>query len=350
MKKIGILTFHFADSYGALLQTYALKKTIDKLPRCKAEIINYIPEHWKFIPYVNSLDGRLAMIEKRKLYQGFIKNYLGVEGEVLRDVTGNEYDYYCVGSDQVWNSTITQCDGYFLPHISSDAKKISYAASMGNSLDDEKLDKDVFKKYLPTFKNISVREKGYGRFVSEITGKECACVLDPTLLLDYKEYDEIVAKKQFGEPFLFLFWLNKEDEHKGIELANLVARKYNLTIIHSILGTGKYTFYRDGGCMIYEGIEDFLWFMKNATFVITDSYHGTMFSLQYRKPFYTLVFGERRSRIDTVRDNFGLQDRIIEKQLFYSDINDYVDFYSIWQKIYDLRDKSIEYLKNSLEV
>lgn len=350
MKKIGILTFHFADSYGALLQAYALRKSINKLPECGAEIINYIPEHWKMRPYVNTVEGRYAFIEKRKKFCDFMRMHLGIEKDVCTVVTGNDYDYYCVGSDQVWNSLITHCDGYFLPYVSADAKKITYAASIGNALEDEKLDKDILKKYLPTFKNISVRENGYCEFVEKITGKECRWVLDPTLLLDSYEYEEIVSDKEKTEPFVFLFWLNREEQFKGIELANLIARKYDLKVIHSLYDAKRYTFYNDGGCMIYEGVQDFLWYIKNANFIVTDSYHGTIFSLQYKVPFYTLIYEDRRSRIDTISNALGFEERVIENNLCFSEITNSINFDSIWKNIYKLREKSLEYIRESLEV
>lgn len=350
MKKVGILTFHFADSYGALLQSYALRKAINKLQGYSAEVINYIPEHWKMRPYVNTTEGRYAFIEKRKKFCDFMKVHLGIDKEVCTVVNGNDYDCYCVGSDQVWNNLITRCDGYYLPHVSSDANKIAYAASMGNALEDEKLDKEVLKKYLPAFKNISVREPGYCEFVQTITGKDCKWVLDPTLLLDAFEYEEIVADKEEREPFVFFFWLNKEEQLKGVELANIIARKYNLKIVHSLVDAKKYTFYNDGGCMMYEGVQDFLWYVKNAKFIVTDSYHGTIFSLQYRIPFYTLIYEARRSRIDAISEAFGFSDRVIERNLLCSEINSQIDFDSIWNKIYRMREKSIDYLRESLEV
>ena len=350
MKKVGILTFHFVDSYGALLQAYALRKAINKLQGYNAEVINYIPEHWKMLPYVNTEEGRYAFTEKRKKFCNFMKVHLGIDKEVCTVVKGNDYEYYCVGSDQVWNSLITHCDGYYLPHVSVETKKFSYAASIGNSLEDGKLDKEVLKKYLPTFKNISVRERGYCEFVREITGKDCKWVLDPTLLLDAFEYEEIVADKAERDDFLFLFWLNKEEQIKGVELANTIARKYNLKIVHSLVDAKKYTFYKDGGCMMYEGIQDFLWYMKKAKFIVTDSYHGTIFALQYRIPFYTLIYEARRSRIDAISEALGFGDRVIERNLFCSEINDQIDFDGIWNKIYKMREISNDYLRESLEV
>lgn len=349
MKKVGILTFHFADSFGALLQAFALRKVINKLQGCNAEVINYIPEQWKMSPYVNTIEGRAAFTEKRKKFCAFMRRHLGIDKEVCTVVEGNAYDYYCVGSDQVWNSLITHCDGYYLPHVSQDAKKIAYAASIGNPLEDERLDKDVLKKYLPSFKNISVREVEYCEFVEEITGRECKWVLDPTLLLDANEYEEIVANKENAEPFVFLFWLNKDEQLKGVEIANIIARKYNLKIVHSLYDSKKYTFYNDGGCMTYEGVEDFLWYMKNAYFIVTDSYHGTIFALQYKKPFYTYIYKERRKRIDTISKALGFEERVIERNLLYSDINEQIDFDAIWENIYRLREKSFDYLNDSLE-
>ncbi len=349
MKRVGILTFHYADNYGAVLQVYALRKMINSIPEYEAEIINYVPDSFAFKPYINTKNDRQKLIGKRKKFQQFLKDKCGIDKPVISSVNGNDYDYYCVGSDQVWNKRIAT-EEYFLPNVDDAAVKIAYAASIGISITDVDFDDTLFKKYLPKFKSISVREKMYTEFISNITGKESPCVLDPSLLLDCKEYEGLLKEDKERAPFLFLFWLNENDLFRGVELANFVARKYNLDIIHTIVDAKPYMLFKDGGCMYYEGVEDFLWYIKNAKVVVTDSYHGTLFSIQFRTPFYTLINPYVRSRIDTICETLDLNERVISSYLPFSKINLEVDFTSIWKNIYIQREKSMQFLFDSLEV
>lgn len=349
MKRVGILTFHYADNYGAVLQVYALRKMINSIPEYEAEIINYVPDSLAYYPYINTKNARQNLISKRKKFQQFLKEQCGLDKPIISSLNGNDYDYYCVGSDQVWNKKLST-EEYFLPNVDAAAVKIAYAASIGMSITDADFDDTLFKKYLPQFRSISVREKMYTEFVSNITGKECPCVLDPTLLLDCKEYESLLVEHKERAPFLFLFWINENDLFRGVELANNIARKYNLNIIHSIVDAKPYMLFKDGGCMYYEGVEDFLWYIKNAKIVVTDSYHATLFSIQFRTPFYTLINPDVRSRIDTICEMLDLNERVISSYLPFSRINLEVDFTSIWKNIYIQREKSMQYLFDNLEV
>ena len=99
MKKVGILTFHYSDNYGAVLQAYALRRIINQLPYCQAQIINYVPLGTKYTLYENTEEGRELLIEKRKLFEEFLRENCGIDTPVIHEISGNDYDYYCAGSD-----------------------------------------------------------------------------------------------------------------------------------------------------------------------------------------------------------------------------------------------------------
>ena len=109
-------------------------------------------------------------------------------------------------------------------------------------------------------------------------------------------------------------------------------------------------FYRNGGCMMFEGVENFLWYIKNAYFVVTNSYHATLFCIQFESPFYTFVVSSMRSRIHTLVDKIGVGDRIIESYLSEKDVNRIVDFETIQKKIEIERELSMQYLRQALEI
>lgn len=351
MKKVGILTFHYADNYGAVLQAYALRKVINRITDCNAEIINYIPPDYKYFVYSRGTESFSNIIKKREKFELFLKQECGVVGNAIRSVTGNEYDYYCVGSDQVWNLEFSSKE-YFLPNLDEGSKKISYAASVGMNHNSHKWDKEFFKKTLSTFKKISVREENDVSLISQISGQACECVLDPTLLLDKCDYEKLIDnKKRTNQEFILFFWLNHDREYlKGIELVNKISRKTGLTIVHSFVDIPKYFFANDGGTMIYSGVGEFLWYIKNAKYVVTNSYHATLLSIQFETPFYTFSVETMKSRMETIKSMLEIQNRVVDTYVSVDDVTDKVDFYSIHRNIVKKREHSMKYLFDAFDV
>lgn len=351
MKTVGILTFHYVDNYGAVLQTFALRNKINTFDGYQAEIINYVPDNFKYGLYENTEEARQLLIRKRRSFENFLSEKCNVNSPIVSKVIGNQYDYYCVGSDQVWNMDFSEKE-YFFPHLSESDVRFSYAASIGMSLKKTMHYKDIFEKYVSKFKAVSLREQEHTDFVRESCGKECLCVLDPTLLLMEQEYVPIIASEKLIEkPFIFFFWLRHDSKvMKGVEFANMLSRKYNLPIVHSLYDAKNYTFSLNAGCMIYEGIENFLWYIKNASFVVTNSYHVTLFSMQFKTPFYVFVAEAMRSRIDMLKQIFLIDDHVVEGYMSSSDINDNIDFKFIENILKVERIKSVNYLKKALDI
>ena len=295
-KRIGILTFHYADNYGAVLQAYALRKVICSFSGCRADIINYVPKHYNYpIYYENS---KMMDLQKKKWekFQKFLSEYCGICTPMVRSVTGNEYDVYLVGSDQVWNTDISIAAAdyeYLLPHLDAEAKRVAYSASVG--MEFERINTDLFKRYLPKFKKISVREKSYTKIISELSGKPCECTLDPTLLLDEADYMDLVEKPDtLEEPFLLYFCYGTEDRGlAGIETVNALSRKYNLLVKHTFSSETSLTkklIVRDGGNVMQSGIGEFLWYIKNAKIIITNSFHGAAFSILEKERAHSISY------------------------------------------------------------
>lgn len=351
MKKIGIATFHYVDNYGAVLQSYALRKIINSFPGCCAEIVNYIPK--------NQIDKPCGYIEydadmfrhKREKFWKFLYIKCGLQHEVLDEICGGEYDFYCIGSDQVWNP-ISDNREYMLPNVKNGDCCISYAPSLGVSLSKCRENMGFYGDYLKKFKAISVREENCLNFVEEVSGKKCYQVLDPTLLLKVEQYDEIIALNDLFEgEFVLFFWLEHDENlMRGVEFVNAIARKYNLQIIHSIVGARPHLFHNDAGCMMYEGIEEFLWYVRNAKIVVTNSYHATIFSLLFHTPFYIMVVEMMRGRIDTLNSMLGLEKRIIENYLPIEKVALEMDFEELDRRVNSRRKASMDYLKRALEI
>lgn len=354
MKKVGILTFHYANNYGAVLQTWALRERINRFEGCTAEIINYVPESFSYKPYVDSVEGLEALKEKRKKFERFLTAKCGIDSPILNCVGGIDYDYYVVGSDQVWNLSFRQTEksAYFFPGLDKNAVKVAYAASVGMGTDEANRYQEEYEQYLPTFKSLSVREREHVDFVEKMSGKKCECVLDPTLLLEQADYNKLIEGREFiqKEPYVLLFWLHNYETNKGIEFANMLARKYNLSIVHSFPQEKSYMFHKSSGSMIYGGVEDFLYYIKNAAFVVTNSFHASIFSLQFETPFYIFTIPSMQSRIREMEDSFGIGDRVVKEYIYPSALSKDVDFDKIKDKIAIRRKDSLAYLKNALDI
>ncbi len=346
MKKIGILTYQFADNYGAVLQCFALCKVINELKNCEAKVINFVPSKFMYQAFAGYSQERFA--QKREMFDAFLKRYCDIEPDIKNRIEYEKYDYICVGSDQVW---CTIYEDYYLPGIEG-VKKIAYAASLGFSPESHMLDEKMIRDNLPYFKHISIRENVHKKYLQELCGIDCEVVLDPTLLIEREVYLPLIDRKeQEQKDFVFLFYL-PHDKHyyRAIELANVIAKKYNLEIIHSFQDIPSCAFAKKSRSMIYEGVEDFLYYISNARFVITNSYHATLFAIQFETPFYTFAVESMRSRIDTLSEKLGIQSRIVEKRLLDLSVDDEIDWKRLKERVREEREYSYRYLRKALDI
>lgn len=352
MKKVGILTFHYADNYGAVLQAYALRKVINEMENCEAELINYIPEDYYYLTYETGKSGKALLEKKRNKFDLFLEQWCGITEERCAEIQEELYDYICVGSDQVWNLDLRENSqrAYFLPNVCDGCKCFSYAASIGTDI--KEVNYKVFEENIKKFKAVSLREtEGYQKLLKEKCGINSVEVLDPTLLLNKADYEEIIKNvKKEKKEFIFLFWYDLENNlYKYTEFVNMLSRKYNLPIIHTVLNAPDYLFEFNGGCMLYEGVEDFLWYMKNAKYVVTNSFHGLALAIQFNKNFYLIISKFRRNRLDHLVKLLGLEDRVVENFIYPKDVNWEIDYLKIRDFLESEKRKSMNYLKGVLE-
>lgn len=355
MKKIGILTFHYADNHGAVLQAYALRKVINSFTGYHAEIINYVPKGYGY----PVLAGNKTLIEgqrrKREKFNQFLSGYCGIDSPMVHSVIGNEYDLYLVGSDQIWNTDIPEASAdyeYFLPNLDSTARRAAYSASVG--MDPEKIDRDLFQKYLSKFEAISLREKSYTEITTELSGKNCEYTLDPTMLLQKKDYEFLVKKPDISEePYILYFWYDMGDGGFGsVETINTLARKYGLSVKHTFLPEAyviNHMIVNNHGHIFHAGPGEFLWYVENAQAIVTNSFHGAVFSILFGKPFYIYYPEMRKCRQENLVQLFHLQDRVIEGYVCPEQLNlemDYTDISSILERE---REKSMAYLKQLIK-
>lgn len=353
LKKVGIATYHFADSYGAVLQCYALYSVINEFDNCKAEIINFIPKTFNLPRVWENQYSKQLFYAKRAKFNKFLKEYLNLDDKKVDQITGENFDYCCVGSDQVWNMNFPISPEYFLPHIKKDIQLFSYAASIGIEQSHRAFDKEKIEKYISKFDTISVREDIHVQTIEELCKKRCECVLDPTLLLGMEFYENLSNQiKEKHDPYILFFWLEGDKNLIwAAEFANIIARKLNIQIIHSLSKNDYFIFSDKQENMAYAGIEEFLWYVQNAECIITNSYHGTIFSIIFQKPFYTFnTIASRRCRIDTLVRKIGIKERIIDSPLFADEIELEMDYEKINMNIQREKIKSLKYLEHALDM
>lgn len=348
MKKTGILTFHFADNFGAVLQSYALYKTIQDMNICEAEIIDFIPAAFQYEQrWCNSYEKKL-FYKKRESFNSFLSQNCKLSDRCnsLRNTT---YDLYCVGSDQVWNTEGVFVD-YFLSNIPDEKKRISFASSVALSNNSPYLRKDLFEKYISKFDYISVREEESVEFIKRATKKDCRRVCDPTVLLDSKNYENLFEETHVKNKYILFFWLlNDSNVYAGIEFVNRLSRKCGIPIIHSLYGNYQNYIVNNYGTMFFSSPGQFLKYIKDAEYVVTNSYHASLFSLMFEKKIYIFLVNKMRTRFETLSNLYEMDDCIIDNYLLNGIEDSQINYKKINVQMEKEKNKGRSYLKESIE-
>ncbi|GAG83677.1 unnamed protein product, partial [marine sediment metagenome] len=222
------------------------------------------------------------------------------------------YDIFITGSDQVWNpqSTISSPEPYFLRFASKGKRKISYAASFGLSSIPDAL-RSKYAEWLSNIDFISVRENQGADIVRDISDRKAEVVLDPTLLLDSTAWNTLAAEPECMKPYILLYVQHYSPY--TTKLAYYLSRKTGYSIVRIARG-----YMREGlECKVKHlfdaGPSEFLGLFRHASFVLTSSFHGTAFSVNYNKPFYSIVRkgGAVNSRMISLLDNLNLESRLL---------------------------------------
>lgn len=353
-KKVGILTFHHSlDNYGAVLQTYSIYQLIKKLGY-EPYIINFIPKDPSFKAKVffalKKILGFQFDLFRKKYIHNILKEVDNIDD--LKELN-NFLDYFVVGSDQVWRyrDNHTYLYKYFFDFVNDEKPKIAYAASFG--IDQWHGNEEVTQhvsKLLNRFHSVSVREESGVDICRNIMGVEGTKVLDPTLVLDSTYFHEIAncTKLNNTSPDSYIAYMFLDEPlNQEVYFRNLAAKNnLNFIKIKGITISSKKRLY------FLNSVSKWLFYIKNAEIVITDSFHCVAFSIIFRKKFIC-ISNERTgvTRLKNLLELIGLESRLItslsqinEDEIFANDIN-YDEVEKILEKE---RNKSIEFLKNSL--
>lgn len=325
-KKIGILTFQDSPNYGANLQAYALQEVIKKFGY-DVEVIDYhspcrkYPKQSKFRRIRSIIWNSTAKIifasriRKRKTTE-FKMKYLNLSErrystpdnlKMIDDI----YDAIVVGSDQVWNShNLNGDESFWLPFVKN-AKKISYAPSMGKNYIEE-TERLKIKDYLRDFDSISVREPSAAKLLSGIMDKKIQIAIDPTFLIPNEKWNTICSKRLIREKYILCYYMpgDLSLERKIAELAQQLSKMTGYRITN--IGKKEYSKLKRNTSDRYDdGPLEFVSLIKNAEFVITNSFHGTVFSIIYKRPFWVPIHKKQKG-------GGGFNTRIVEMLMYLS--------------------------------
>ena len=344
--KIGIITIHNSPSYGGSLQSYALYRYLE-LQGYNVEIIDLHRPYQRdyqvsrvykvysekslfqslLLSLKKSVKGILEKrtateslysekaFEKFQSFNGMIKYsepYLGCDMLYRNPPI---YDVYITGSDQVWNPYQPYCiEPYFLTFVPKGKKRVSYAASVG-------LDKlpivfeDKVSKWLKNYNYISVREQKTANYLSALTGLNIATVADPTFLLT-PEYWNKIAVRPKSKNYILMFTLGTNS--KVLEYCRSLSSESGLDLISLRMKQPEYAESMGYYAVTDAGPAEFLGYLANADLVITDSFHGTVFSfLMGAKNVFTYISdsNKRGVRIINLYDEMGCSDHILHGEL-----------------------------------
>lgn len=378
MKKIGILAVK-THNYGSLLQTYALQKVIDNLGY-ENEIISYKKTNYfkQALRLFNLplLKQTLAKVYKKiyvrickpELRELFLKRTVAFNsftdslrwsktyvGREALEEGSSQYEAFVLGSDQVWNPMNYGADFFSMTFIKKGIKKIAYAPSFGVSTIPAYQKKGTIK-YLSDIDYLSVREISGRKLIRELVGREAKIVVDPTILLDRKYWDELKGNRLIDEPYIMCYFLGANPNHR--EFANKLKKitGYKIVTLPHMDEIVKSDF--GFGDIIPQNIgpREFVNLISNASFVCTDSFHGTVFSILYKRTFFTFnrytssQKDSTNSRLDSILSTVGFESRKVDSSKeITSDMLVPIDYSELDNKLGELRNDSMKFLIDALK-
>ena len=365
MKKVDLITLHRVFNYGSVLQAYATQKLIESVGAA-CEIVDYITEQrtkkalkrqYKIVDLKSLVYYLLRAISidiKWYTFSKFIKKSMSVTSQryvTIADLRKDPpvADIYMTGSDQVWNSKYNRgIDyGFFLDFGKKETRRVAFAASIGQETISKEEELEM-AKLLSNYSEISVREKSAVEIIGKLIGKEPTLVIDPTLQVDVSEYEKIESKPLVKGKYVLLMLLYNED-CGATDYARKVADILDCRLVKISWDLIKDR--RVDKLFTHRSPEDFLSLIHNAEYVVTNSFHGTAFSLNYNKQFSVIKRKEMQTRIDSLLGLTGLMSRLIdpEKELLsFAELETKIDYITVNKILQEERQKALKFLQEAI--
>lgn len=349
-RKAGILTFHRARNYGAVLQAYALQKKVQQY--LQTEIIDYQNDkinrslklwiggtHKGLKQKIRVVSAFLFRLRKKLAFDQFINHELAcsekVEKGELKELS-KRYDILITGSDQVWNNELTDGDNsYFLDFATANVKRIAYAVSMGDvstGLNREQI------AVIEGYDLVTVRERQAVQYLETQIKKEIQVCCDPALLLPAEEWQKLISPRIEKRKYVFLFMI--EERQDLMKYARALARREGAKLVSSK---------KDFFFLLRSSPKDFLSWIYHAEYVITNSFHGTVFSLLFHRPFVcsgAMEGGGLKNRIIELLNLVNMESRLMESSQFKMESP--IDWKLVEEGMENYREKSWNILRDAL--
>ena len=368
--KVGILTFHRSDNYGSALQACALKYYINGIEGYDCKVIDYQPAVQKefysvylkptsiknIVKNFRAFLYRTLLKDRKRGFESFQQGFLdggisSITDEKVIEKELEKYDIIVCGSDQIWNPhSFDFSMEYFAPTYSG--KKIAYAPSSKKAIVDDYSNPTLVGDAIRSFSHLSVRERNGKELIKQLTGRDAKVVLDPTLLLDQEDYLQFESEYKPDEPYIFFYSIDYNPQ--VVKMVELISKMTKLQVIVIFSSNKTFSVVKSSFKLTkHSAPGDFLSLIKNADLVLTNSFHGTAFSVIYRKRFFALkpvVDGNLfvDVRINELLENIHLEDRYLSYgEITGSIIDQPINFDEtlILQK----RKESMDYLINALD-
>ena len=354
MKKVGIVTIYDEMNFGNRLQNYALQYILHNELGVKCTTLvsnteNLLLSMWKinflswlsytpFSRFIKRNATDLRYYKFRRFTKKFIRTKVFWGYSQLPNDLADQFDLFIVGSDQVWNWELPVVRKYFDDFFlcfAEDNQKNSYAASFGLSSIKNDL-KMVYKQKLQTFKSLSVRENSGERIIDELLGRDSQINLDPTLLLSSSEWERIEKKPccVVGRPYILNYFLSNE----------YCKYKNKIDAFASSWGLDQYNLLDDNVPEYISGPSEFLYWIRHASVIFTDSFHATVFSIIFDRPFIVFARKSMNSRIDTLLKMLHLENHFFTGEKFSESIFT-IDYKYAHKTIEQEKEVSMDYLK-----
>ena len=357
--RIGILTFQNADNYGAILQCLALCKYLEN-QGYQVEVLDYkqpyierVYKPWRFdivrnnILKIRFLAGYFMKVlpktwKRHKAYQKFRKKHLHLSLPIYNKEDIPIKDAYIIGSDQVWSEHCTDGDddiywGCFDHHC---GRVIGYAISSTLSSIQNK-EKELILKRLKNFTKLSFRENGIKDYINEKFNYNAPIVLDPTLLPLGEYWKSLASEVSEKDSYILTYFLHKEKDSQSFkERIGKIASLYNMKLIDIF--------------EVANSPDRFLAYIKGASLILTTSFHATVFSIIFRKQFFSInSYDGREHRYRDLLDSLQLQHRYIDNLDSLLDVmtpdKSRIDYNDVAIRLNELQINSIMYLEESLK-
>lgn len=376
MKKVGVVNRTNLKNFGSVLQVYALCQAVKKLGY-ESEVVwqsgnmsrnfdirpnKLVKIGFKLLMNPSLTFSIISMImearkvivdpEKVRLFDEFVarnfKQSLYSPDEIEKVAESDEYYKFICGSDQVWATTTLYPDPMMYLRFAPRNKRVAYAPSLGRDYI-PKYNQKTIKKYVEEIDRVSVREETGRNLLAALVGRQCPVVADPTLLIRTDEWDALKADIKLPKNYILCYFLDEPSDVVKSAICKYV-KEYNKKVV--VLGhVDNIDLPADCVLRPAAGPAEFLTITSKADMVITDSYHGMLFAINYHKKFWSVERNyskyDQSSRQMTVLTRLQLEDRYVKNDYNFTD--DPIDYTYVQTRIEDFAKLSMDYLKSALE-